>query len=135
MQEFLDSKNRRWRLELTLGAAMRVKAALGVDLLAPEAGDPPLLQRLALDESLLAETIVSVLGDQLGQVSPEEVYGAFDGKALLAAHDAFYQELADFFRQRGRLDRATAVEKQLRLIQTAVAAAVARIEAIQIPGA
>ena len=36
----------------------------------------------------------------------------FDGATLLAAQKAFYEELVDFFRSRGRADRARAVETQ-----------------------
>ena len=46
MQVFKDNANRDWSLSLTIGTAMKVKDQLGVDLLQPEVGEPPLLTRL-----------------------------------------------------------------------------------------
>jgi len=42
MQTFNDSKNRTWKISLNLRSVLGVKEALGVDLLALEAGEPPL---------------------------------------------------------------------------------------------
>ena len=43
MRQFNDKNNQTWKIEINLGTAMQVKAALGIDLLTPEAGEPPLL--------------------------------------------------------------------------------------------
>jgi len=51
-----------------------------------------------------------------------DVLTAFDGQALLAAQTALYEELVDFFRCRGRTDRAKAVQTQLTMIEKAVKA-------------
>lgn len=132
MHPFTDTKGRQWRIEINLGAAMQVKSAFGVDLLTPEAGDPPLLSRLATDEFLLGSVICQLLSGQMGANSMTEadVYAAFDGTTLLAATDAFFAELADFFQSRGRTDRAAAVRKQTALMQAGIRAAEAKVEAI-----
>ncbi|RKY23044.1 MAG: hypothetical protein DRP83_09905, partial [Planctomycetota bacterium] len=111
MKTFKDSTGRGWKISLTLGSAMAVKDALGVDLLQPEQGDPPLLTRLGTDEMLLGEVICALLADQFeaNGVDGSEVRRAFDGATMLAAQTAFYDELIDFFRSRGRTDRSTAV--------------------------
>ena len=57
MKAFTDRAGRSWTVTLTLGTAMTVKEQLGVDLLQPEAGDPPLLTRLGTDEMLLGEVL------------------------------------------------------------------------------
>jgi len=49
---------------------------------------------------------------------------------MLAAQTAFYDELIDFFRSRGRTDRSTAVAKQAEVIELAVAKLQADVENI-----
>ena len=130
MKTFTDAAGRTWTLALTLGTAMKVKAKLDIDLLQPEAGDPPLLTRLGTDEMLLGEVLCAMLEGQFEahKVTDEDVRSSFDGQTLLAAQKAFYEELIDFFRSRGRADRARAVETQMKLIEKAVKAIETRIE-------
>lgn len=136
MTTFHDTRGRAWDLRLTIGTARRVQDATGVNLLEPEVGDPPLLTRLGTDEMLLARVICAMLGDQFERYDLDEaaVYDAFDGKTILAAQDAFYEELIDFFRQRGRATRASAVERQRTLLAKADRAGEARIERIDLDG-
>ncbi|MBI1373635.1 MAG: hypothetical protein GC159_12975 [Phycisphaera sp.] len=132
MKTFTDAAGRTWSITLTLGTAMTVKSKLGVDLLQPESGDPPLLTRLGTDEMLLGEVLCAMLEPQFDKhnVTPDDVRAAFDGQTLLAAQRAFYEELIDFFRGRGRNDRAKAVAKQMAMIDAAIAAAEAQIDQI-----
>ena len=134
MKAFTDRAGRSWTVTLTLGTAMTVKEQLGVDLLQPEAGDPPLLTRLGTDEMLLGEVLCAMLQQQFETqgVTAEEVRNGFDGQTLLAAQKAFYEELIDFFRSRGRTDRAKAVAKQVKMIDAAVVAVETRIDALDI---
>ena len=136
MKTFTDAAGRTWTLTLTLGTAMRVKAKLDIDLLQPEAGDPPLLTRLGTDELLLGEVLCAMLEGQFEahKVTDEDVRSSFDGQTLLAAQKAFYEELIGFFRSRGRNDRAKAVAKQMALIEAAVAAVETRIDALDVDG-
>src|SRR6056297_1915427 len=101
MKTFTDAAGRTWALTLNLGTAMAVKDALGVDLLQPEQGDPPLLTRLGTDELLLGEVLCALLAGQFEthDVSAADVRAGFDGQTLLAAQRAFHEELVDFFRQ------------------------------------
>ena len=130
MKTFTDAAGRTWTLTLTLGTAMKVKAKLDIDLLQPEAGDPPLLTRLGTDEMLLGEVLCAMLEGQFvtHNVTEDDVRNGFDGQTLLAAQKAFYEEMIDFFRSRGRADRARAVETQMKLIAKAVKAIETRIE-------
>ena len=134
MKTFTDAAGRTWTLTLTLGTAMKVKAKLDVDLLQPEAGDPPLLTRLGTDELLLGEVLCALLEGQFEahKVTEDDVRAAFDGQTLLAAQKAFYEEMIDFFRSRGRNDRAKAVAKQMAMIEAAVTAVETRIDALDI---
>jgi len=134
MRTFSDATGHDWQIALTLGSAARVKDALSVDLLQPEAGDPPLLTRLGTDELLLGEVICCLLADQFEKhkVTAEEVSNSFDGKTLLAAQSAFYEELIDFFLNRGRADRAKMVAAQAKAIEAAIKMAEARIDALNV---
>ncbi len=134
MKTFCDRSGRAWTISLTLGTAMTVKERLGVDLLQPESGDPPLLTRLGTDEMLLGEVLCTMLHSQFEAhgVTAEDVRNGFDGQTLLAAQRAFYEELIDFFHSRGRTDRAKAVAKQVKMIDAAVTAVETRIDAIDV---
>jgi len=134
MKTFTDAVGRTWTIALNLGAALAVKDRLGVNLLEPEEGDPPLLTRLGTDEMLLGEVLCALLEGQFEthEVTPEDVRAAFDGATLLAAQNAFYEELIDFFQSRGRTDRAKAVAKQMAMIDAAVAAIETRIDGIDV---
>ena len=132
MKVFKDKTGREWELALTIATAMDVKDKLGVDLLQPEAGEPPLITRIGTDEMLLAEIILCLIVEQIEArgVSERDIRKAFDGVTILAAQRAFYEELVDFFRSRGREDRARAVEKQTLLIDQGIRMMQARIERI-----
>jgi hypothetical protein len=134
MKTFTDAAGRTWTLALNLGTAMKVKATLDIDLLQPEAGDPPLLTRLGTDEMLLGEVLCAMLEGQFEthKVTADDVRAGFDGQTLLAAQKAFYEELIGFFRSRGRNDRAKAVAKQMAMIDAAVTAIETRIDGIDI---
>jgi len=134
MKTFTDAAGRTWTLTLNLGTAMAVKAKLDIDLLQPEAGDPPLLTRLGTDEMLLGEVLCAMLEGQFAthNLTEDDVRAAFDGQTLLAAQKAFYKELIDFFRGRGRNDRAKAVAKQMAMIDAAVTAIETRIDGLNV---
>jgi len=134
MKTFTDAAGRTWTLTLNLGTAMAVKGKLNIDLLQPEAGDPPLLTRLGTDEMLLGEVLCAMLEGQFvtHKVTEDDVRSCFDGQTLLAAQKAFYEELIGFFQSRGRNDRAKAVAKQMAMIDAAVTAIETRIDGIDI---
>lgn len=138
MKSFTDATGRSWTLTLNLGTAMTVKERLKIDLLQPEQGDdsggPPVLTQLGTDEMLLGEVLCVMLEGQFTKhgVTEEDVRNCFDGQTLLAAQKAFYEELIDFFRGRGRNDRAKAVAKQMAMINAAVSAVETKLDAINI---
>lgn len=134
MKTFTDTQNRTWTLNLTLGMAMAIKARCGMDLLQPELGDPPAMTRLGTDEYALGEVLLVLLEGQLeaSGLDADGLRAAFDGKTLLAAQSALYDELIDFFRMRGRGDRAKAIEKQKATIEAAIETAQDRVEALSV---
>jgi hypothetical protein len=134
MKTFKDKADRNWTIGINLAVAKRLRDTINVDLLQPEIGDPPLLTRLGTDEILLGEVLCVLLSDQFEahKVTADDVLAAFDGQTLLAAQEAFYEDLVDFFRGRGRTDRAKAVAKQAEMIAATVARVEEKIDEIDI---
>ena len=122
MKLFTDATNQQWEIALTIGSAKRVKSLLGIDLLQPESGDPPLLTRLGSDEMLLCDIIYCLVKPQADAtaVSDEQFGELLGGETILAAQTALYEELIDFFQQRGRTDRSRAVAAQKQMIELAI---------------
>ena len=125
MKVFTDATKRSWEISLTIGSAKRVKNLLGIDLLQPEEGDPPLLTRLGTDEMLLCDIIYCLVKPQADAVGiTDEQFGELlGGEVILAAQTALYEELIDFFQQRGRADRGRAVAAQKQMIELAIRSA------------
>ena len=122
MKEFIDSTGRKWVLSLTIDAVKRCRDLLGVNLLEPEKGDPPLLTRIGTDEILFCDLLYCLCKPQLdqAQITDQQFGQSLGGDAILSASNAFYEEMVDFFRKRGRSDRAKAVAKQQEVIDLAV---------------
>ena len=135
MKAFKDSSSREWKLELTIGAAKRIRSLADVNLLeldqpyrgdlpseAPAKEGPPLLTRLGLDVMLLCDVVYAAVKPQADDagVTDEQFGAALGGEAILAARKAFFEELADFFRSQGRADLARAIEAQERIVSLAV---------------
>ncbi|AQT67949.1 hypothetical protein STSP2_01101 [Anaerohalosphaera lusitana] len=134
MKTFTDSSDRTWSINLNIDSAKRVRDLLGVNLLEPENGDPPLLTRLGTDEILLCDVIYCLCKPQADQlnVSDQQFGQSMGGETILAAQKAFYEELIDFFQKRGRRDRAKAVAAQAKVIETAIRTIEQRVDAIDI---
>ena len=131
MRTFNDNAGRTWTVSITVDAIKRVEGLIkGVNLANLTDGDPPLLTRLETDIVLLCDVIFALAKPQAEQlqVSDEEFGRAMGGDAIMAAHDAFWQELTDFFRQLRRTDTARAIEKQAALVKATVDAIEQRVE-------
>ena len=134
MKTFTDSAGRTWTISITVDAIRRVRDLVGVNLADVTEGAPPLMTRLATDIVLLCDVIYAIAKPQADQqsVTDEQFGQALGGDAIQAAHDAFWEALADFFRHLRRADQVRAIEKQQKLIGAAVAAADKQIEGIEI---
>lgn len=130
MKTFKDNNGKKWDISLTFDSAKRVRDLLGINLLAPEDGDPPLLTRLGTDELLLCDVIYCLIKPQADEAGiTDEMFGrALGPDAILSAVDAFYDELIDFFQLRGRTDRAGAVASQKKMIELATQKAAQTLE-------
>ncbi|MBW7904867.1 MAG: hypothetical protein LC135_09675 [Phycisphaerae bacterium] len=131
MKTFTDNAGRTWTISITVDAIKRVEGLIkGVNLANLTDGDPPLLTRLETDVVLLCDVIFALVKPQAEQVgvSDEEFGRAMGGDAIMAAHDAFWEELTGFFRQLRRTDTARAIEKQAALVKATVEAIEQRVE-------
>ncbi len=139
MKAFADSAGRTWTLAVTVDAVCRVRDLVGVNLariVEPrEAGGPvPLLTDLEDDILLLVDVLFALVKPQADSqnVTDEEFGRALGGEALAAAHEAFWQELSDFFRSLKRPAEARAIEKQLAVVGAAMALAEKKIQALDV---
>lgn len=125
MKQFRDKTGRSWAVELTIGAVKRVKQLLDVDLLAPEAGDPPLSTRMQLDIVLLVDVLFAIIKPQADAagVSDVEFGESLEGDAVAAAFDATMEEWADFFRRCHRTAQASVITRGLELVRRQMKAA------------
>jgi hypothetical protein len=122
MKTFTDSAGRTWTISIAVDAIKRVQQHCDVNLADITSGDPPLLTRLEVDLVLLCDVIYALVKPQAEQagVSDEDFGRALGGDAILAAHDAFWNALSDFFQRLRRADQVRAIQKQTALVQAAV---------------
>jgi hypothetical protein len=108
---------RSWSLALTLGTLRRVRNA-GHDLLALDAGDPPLAVRLRTDPLLVGEILWQILEPQITAAGMSETAfcESLTARDLAAAHAALCAALLDFFRHLGRPDLAASLDRTGALI-------------------
>lgn len=99
MRTFKDSEGREWPIALNIGAAKRVKDALGVDLL-----DPGCLRTLAADPYTVANVLYVACEAKAKErsLSDEQFGEALRGDVIDQATDALLDELVDFFPKRQR---------------------------------
>ena len=101
MKTFTDGMNRSWTLSLNVAAIRRIKATLEIDLCDLHSGEKPLVLRLANDLALLFDLIAELTRSQweAAGLTREQFEAAFDGAGVQSAAEAFWGELADFFRR------------------------------------
>lgn len=123
-RSFTDTAGRTWQIEITVGAAKRIRSLAGVDvmgILDPSSG---VLDRLA-DPVALVDAIFAAIkpaADELG-VTDEEFAEAIGGDVLADAAEAMVEAVIDFFphaRSRENLRAAMAIgrERTDRLAET-----------------
>jgi len=132
MKTFTDNAGRTWTVLMNLDTAKRVKSLLDVNLLEADKGDPTPLQRLATDLMFICDVVYVAIkpqADKLG-VTDVQFAEAMGGDAMLAAHNALMEELADFFRKAGRTHLAKAIGLQTRTINLTIQALDRKVEAM-----
>ena len=130
MQTFTDTQGRVWTLHITVDTIKRVRALTGTDLLAVAGGD--LLERLSTDPILLADVIYACMQPEADakQVSDVDFGRALAGDVIGAATTALLQDIVDFFPAPKRALLAKALGKLGEVQTAALAAASARLEAV-----
>ena len=135
MKTFTDVAGRIWSIDITVDAIRRVQGLCNInlaDLTASGSGDQPLLTRLETDIVLLCDVIFSLVQPQAERQGVTDVdFGrSLGGEGIAQAHDAFWEELRDFFQKLRRHDQARAIDKQIDLVKATVAAVDQRINDI-----
>jgi hypothetical protein len=132
MRTFRDNADRQWNVEINVGALKRIKAALGVDLLALDVGDPPLGARLTTDMILVCDILYVLVAPQARLLEPpltDEAFGEGLGpEGYAEGHTAFQQELIDFFRKAGRPELAKMLAAHAKLVELATEQVAQRLD-------
>jgi len=114
MKTFRDTAGQEWTIALTIGAAKRLRDLAGIDLLALDAGDPPLATRLTTDVILAVDALFVAIkpqADALG-VTDEQFGERLGGTAAKDGLAALFEEMADFYQSLGRGDLARGITTQ-----------------------
>ena len=118
MRPFVDSANRTWTVTINVDAIKRVRSLLNIDLLKVLDDGCRLLADLHDDPILLVDVLYCLCKPQaeLQKITDEDFGRAMFGDAILNAHTAFIEELADFFpsaRQRAAIRKVIGKTNQV----------------------
>jgi hypothetical protein len=130
MKTFTDTQGRVWTIAVTVDAIKRVRALTGTDLLAVAGGD--LLERLSTDPVLLADVLYAVVQPEADakQVTDADFGRALAGDVIGTATAALLGDIVDFFPAPKRALLAKALGKLTEVQTLALAAASARVDAL-----
>ena len=107
MKSFTDKNGESWDLDLNIGAAMRLKSRLEIDIenavtldKANNPEDVSLLEKIAQDSILLFNIIFVLCETQVRErnLTPEQFAERFTGDTIEAATDALLDEIVNFSR-------------------------------------
>lgn len=136
MHKFTDMKDRVWDVVMDISAVKRVRDLMKgkVNLLELQAGNPPLMSTLCTDIMLFCDVLYCLIEPQATKLDVDDVeFGSsLGGETILAAQEAFFNELVLFFRGFGRKDLARALTKQAEVVQLAVTRCLEEINKINL---
>jgi len=115
MQEFTDTKDRVWKVEITVATIKRVRDLIDVDIY--QAVGAEMLTELITDPVKLVDILYAVLkpdADERG-VSDVEFGSSLGGDAVAEATQAFLEELVEFFPKPKRALLTRVLEKSKEL--------------------
>lgn len=137
MKQFTDANGKKWSLAINIGTVKLCRDLLGVNLLEPEAGNPPLVTSLGTDDIFLVDLIYCLCKEEADKAGITDIaFGqSFNGKVLHEAANAFFSEYMDFFRDRGRTDRLEAISREKQIIDKATQRAKEEIEKLDLDDA
>jgi len=129
MQYFTDTQQRRWELNLTIGALKRIKAELDISV-----EDDSFITKLYTDPIFMVAVIWNIISRQAEQqaVTEEDFAEAVGGDVLGKAQEALVNELQLFFTARGLAANAKAVGKMQAILSEAQKQAEAKIDSIDV---
>jgi len=125
MRAFKDSAGREWEISITVSSLRRVRDNLKIDLLDPMSGESPLLTQLFLDVILLGDVLYWLCYPQIQSrdLNPDSFGEKIGGGEGRLAYEAFFEELKDFFRLRGRSELVRVIDANLGMVRKGIEAA------------
>lgn len=129
-----QGKTRQFQIELTIGAARRIKSACGVDLLNPAAvrDGVPLFTQLYTDIVLFVD-VLYVLCVPDGSMADEEFANELPA-TWIECRDAFFAEWVDFFHRNGLRDKKTQLVKALEAVVEGLKVTEERLMQVDVAG-
>lgn len=129
MKTFTDNTGREWAIDLTIGAAKRLKSLLNVDLL-NFARFQDTIGTLTTDRDVFCSALFCLVQAQANakQIVEDAFWDSMNGDTLDAAIEAFVQELIAFFPLVQRPALVKAWEKINQVQAKAVKAMTAKLD-------
>lgn len=138
MGQFRDAKGRAWDVTMSIGDVKRVRGLIpDVDLIDPQSGAKPLVQRLIADPCLLIDVVYALVHPQAKDAGvDDESFGcAMAGEAFKAASSTFWEAWDHFFMSIGRPELAEWVRVHREAVDHAVKSAEQKLKALDIADA
>lgn len=122
MARFTDSQKRQWVMAPTIGDIKRIRDLAGVDMFKIAEGNPPKIADLIDDPMAFVDVLFALVKPQADEqgVSDEQFAAGLDGDAMYHATQAFWEGMADFFRNLHRQDMAAMIDQTMKVIDRAV---------------
>jgi hypothetical protein len=126
MRTFEDKSGRKWQIDLTIGAVMRVKQATEGRFDLFDAGKSNLAETLWTDLEQFWELLWHLVEPQATALDPPvdaaQFGEAMAASCLIAARQTFFAEWRDFFQSLQRPDQALPLEKLEKYMSEALTA-------------
>lgn len=119
MKQFKDKNGKEWAIEITVGTIGHVKGLINVDLgklhRVHQDPDSTLIDEIEVDTVLFGDVLLALVRATALTTEPDEkaFKGGLDGPAMLAAREAFWGELADFFQSNPAISALLKVRTEL----------------------
>lgn len=130
MRQFEDSKKRKWTLNITIGAAKKIRDLCGINFIGGE-NAPNDLARIYNDPLLVGE-VVEVLCAQQAEARGVSDFAdsVLDAETMANASDAFFEEIINFFQSSRRAEMVTACRTMEKLVNAARNEAMKNLETV-----
>lgn len=118
MKTFKDNNGREWKVEINVGTIMQVRDLANINIYKLIENEMKPLAELMADPCELAHVLYCLCKQQIDAAGIAEIdfYRGLAGDCLTSAHDAFWEEFVNFFRDPKIRDNLRLMEKKGRAV-------------------